>query len=63
MRRYGMSYAFYWRGLWLAIDKDARTEVDETWAPADCWMHVAGGTLVVGVVYVAVALFLPLLSS
>jgi hypothetical protein len=62
MRRYGMSYAFYWRRLWLAIDKDARTEVDESWAPADCWMHIAGGTLMAGVAYLLVAILLPLRS-
>jgi hypothetical protein len=58
MRRYRMSFAFYWYRLWLAVDKDTREELDKSSAPIDALMYLAAGALMAGVLYIVVALAL-----
>lgn len=60
MDRYGMSAPFYWERLWLAIDKDTREEIDKGWAPADCFVHMAGGLVIAGMLYGLVTLVIVL---
>jgi hypothetical protein len=49
--RYGMDDVFYWPRLWLLLDKDARTEIDEPWAAVDAILYTGCGVAAVGIGY------------
>jgi hypothetical protein len=53
--RYGMDDVFYWPRLWLLVDKDSRSEIDNPWAAADSILYSSCGVAAVGIVYLSLA--------
>lgn len=39
--RYGMDGAFYWKRIWLSLDKDKRKEIDGKWCVGDGLLYVS----------------------
>lgn len=55
--RYGMDSVFFWPRIWLQLDKDTRSEVDESWAIADTFTYLVVGLLMAALAYLAVAIW------
>lgn len=55
--RYGMESVFYWPRIWLQLEKDTRSEIDESWAIADAFTYLVGGLIFAAVAYSAAALW------
>jgi hypothetical protein len=67
-RRYGMDAVFYWPRLWMQLDKDTRSEIDDAWAVADALTYLCVGLFAAALMYLAAALWyflvpLPLIPS
>ena len=56
MSRYGMSSMFFWDRLWMAIDKETRSEIKGIWAHADCILYISFVLLLSSLVYYLVFL-------
>lgn len=39
--RYGMDGAFYWKRIWLSLDKDRRKEIDAKWCIGDGLLYIS----------------------
>lgn len=55
--RYGMDSVFYWPRIWLQLEKDTRSEVDESWAIADAFTYLVGGLLFAAITYFVAGLW------
>jgi hypothetical protein len=48
--RYGLDGPFYWRRIWLRLDKDLRSEIDQIQAIADCSIYLSFVSALAGLV-------------
>ena len=54
--RYGMDGAFYWKRIWLSLDKDRRNEIDSKWCLGDGLLYISAICNVGGVLWLLVGL-------
>jgi hypothetical protein len=55
--RYGMDSVFFWPRIWLQLEKDTRSEIDEAWAIADSFTYLVAGLLFAALIYVGALLW------
>jgi hypothetical protein len=54
--RYGMDGSFYWKRIWLSLDKDRRKEIDSKWCIGDGLLYIAAICNSGGILWILTAL-------